>query len=188
MTTGHNSGALTENEEKALFFYHVRRDMASKARLKEIQAQIKADRKLAQADNIALSRIDFAEKALDADDKTTITQKVNDQIKIMEWLNIIPPASKDLFADRAPKEEKIEGQGEIAGMSAEAGVSRTSPYAKGSTDDEAWLRGWDRGQAIMRDDLESAMTKKRAAKSNEEPPAASGTDPFATAKPSSTMN
>lgn len=181
MTEGHNSGALTENEEKALFFYHVRKDMASKAKLKEIQAQIKADRKLAQADSIALSRIDFAEKALDADDKTTITQRVNDQLKIMEWLNIIPPPSGDLFADRAPKEEKIEGQGEIAGLSAGEGITRTSPYAPNSPDDQAWLRGWDRGQAIMRDNLEKAMSKKRAKSSKEEPPAPKGTDPFASA-------
>ncbi|API52889.1 hypothetical protein BMW22_15800 [Rhizobium leguminosarum] len=171
---GDNSKDLTENEEKALFFFHVRKDMASKAKLKEIQAQIKADRKLAQADSIALSRIDFAEKALDADDKTTITQKVNDQLKIMEWLNIIQAYNNDLFANRAPKEEKIEGQGEIAGLAA---AERVSNYAAASADDKAWLRGYDRGQAIMRDNLEKAMMKKRAKSSKEEPPA-SGSNPF----------
>jgi hypothetical protein len=175
---GHNS-ALTPAEEKALFFYHVRKDMATKAKLQELQAQRKQDRKLAQADNIALSRIDFAEKALDAEDKATITQKVNDQLKIMEWLNIIPSYNEDLFADRAPRDEKIEGQGEIAGL---AGKDRFSDYAPDSADDKAWKRGYDRGQAIMRDNLEAAMTKSNSRRTNEEPPPSTdGDDPFADA-------
>jgi len=182
MTAGHNSGDLTDQEEKALFFHHLRKDMATKARIKELQDLRKSDRKLAQADDIALSRLDFAEKALDAEDKTTVPQKVNDQLKIMEWLNIIPPRIGDLFADRAPRDEKIEGHGEIAGLSAGPGILRVSPHAPGSPDDQSWLTGWDRGQAIMRDNLEKALTKKRASSSKEEPPAQVGDkDPFASA-------
>lgn len=173
-TVGDNSNKLTEDEEKALFFYHVRNDMALKAKRKEIDAQIKAGRKIAQSDDIVLSRIDFCEKALDAEDKTTITQKVNDQLRIMEWLHIIPAYNNDLFADRAPKEEKIEGQGEIAGLAAK---DRVSGYAAASADDKAWLHGYDRGQAIQRDNVETAMKKKRATKSKEEPPS-DGEDPF----------
>ncbi|MBD8556325.1 hypothetical protein IFT84_17595 [Rhizobium sp. CFBP 8762] len=174
MTTGHNSGDLTENEEKALFFHHTRKNMATKAKIKALQAEMKQDRKLAQADGIVLSRIDFAEKALAAEDKSTITQKVNDQLKIMEWLHIIPAYNEDLLADRAPREEKIEGQGEIAGLAA---VDRVSTYAANSEDDRAWLRGYDRGQAIMRDNLEKALTKKQANRTNEEPEG-DGSDPF----------
>lgn len=170
---GHNS-ALTADEEKALFFYHVRKDMATKAKIADLQAQRKQDRKLAQADSIALSRIDFCEKALDAEDKTTITQKVHDQLKIMEWLNIIPAYNSDLFADRAPRDEKIEGQGEIAGL---AGAERVSGYEAASADDKAWLSGYDRGQAIMRDNLEAAMNKANSKRTNEEP-ATTGGDPF----------
>jgi hypothetical protein len=172
---GDNSKTLTEDEEKALFFHHLRKDMATKAQIKALQDICKKDRKIAQADGFALSRLDFAEKALDAEDKTTITQKVNDQLKIMEWLHIIPAYNSDLFADRAPKEERIEGQGEIAGL---AGVERVSNYSAASEDDKAWLRGYDRGQEIMRQNLEKAMTKKNSQKSKEEP-AADGDDPFA---------
>lgn len=177
-TIGDNSKILTDDEEKAHFFWHLRRDMATQAKIKALQDERKKDRKLAQSEDIALSRLDFAEKALAADDKTTIAQRVNDQMKIMGWLNIIPPPSNDLFADRAPKEEKIEGQGEIAGLAAGEGVERKSPYPPDSEDEKGWLRGWDRGQAIMRDNLESAMTKKNAKRTNEEPPA-DGDDPFA---------
>lgn len=174
MTTGHNSGELTPDQEKAHFFHHMRKDMATQAKIKALQDERKKDRKLAQSEDIALSRLDFAQKALSAEDKSTITQKVNDQLKIMEWLHIIPAYNEDLLADRAPREEKIEGQGEIAGL---AGIDRVSNYAAGSEDDRAFLRGYDRGQAIMRDNLEAAMSKKNVAKTNEEPPA-DGSDPF----------
>jgi len=177
-TTGHNSNELTADQEKAHFFSHLRKDMATQAKIKTLQDQRKADRKIAQAEDIALSRIDFAQKALNAEDKSTITQRVNDQLKIMEWLHIIPAYNEDLLADRAPREEKVEGQGEIAGL---AGIDRVSNYAAASADDKAWLRGYDRGQAIMRDNLEEAMKKKNASSSKEEPSAPAGEDPFADA-------
>lgn len=172
---GDNSKVLTEAEEKSLFFFHLRKDMAVKAQIKSLQDKRKEDRKLCQADGFVLSRIDFAEKALDAEDKTTVTEKVNQQLKIMEWLKIIPGYNEDLFADRAPKEEKVEGQGEVAGLAA---VERKSPYAPDSPDEKAWIRGYDRGQAIMRDNLETAMTKKNSQRTNEEPPHDSDDDPF----------
>jgi hypothetical protein len=174
---GDNSKALTEDEEKALFFHHLRKDMATKAQIDDLQRQRKSDRKLCQADGFALSRLDFAQKALDAEDKTTVTQKVSDQLKIMEWLKIIPGYNEDLFADRAPKEERVEGQGEIAGL---AGLDRVPPYSPDDADHQSWLTGWDRGQGILLKNLEAAMIKKNSARSKEEP-AATGDDPFAEA-------
>lgn len=58
--------------------------------------------------------------------------------------------------DRAPAIERIEGEGELAGL---AGKDPKSPHDAGSNEDMVWLRGWDRGQAIMRDNLQSAMEK-----------------------------
>lgn len=176
-TAGHNS-KLTEDEEKAHFFNCFRKDVAIKDQIAALQKQKKADRKIYAAEGVASSRLDFCDKALNAEDKTTVTQKVADQMKIMTWLNIIPPPSNDLFADRAPKIERIEGEGEIAGLAAGEGVERKAPYAPKSDDEAAWLRGWDRGQAIMRDNLKSAMEKKNAQRTNEAPAASGDGDPF----------
>lgn len=170
----HNTD-LTEAEEKAHFFHCYRKDVALKVQIAALTKQRKDQRKIYAAEGIAASRLDFCDKALNADDKTTVTQKVSDQMKIMGWLNIIPPPAKDLFADRAPKEERIAGEGEIAGLAAEAGVDRKAPYPPESADEKAWLRGWDRGQAIMRDNLKTAMEKKNADKNKEVPPVE---DPF----------
>lgn len=177
-TIGDNSKVLTEDEEKAHFFNCYRQDAALKAKIAALSKQKKECRKLYASEGISSSRLDFCDRALTADDKTTVTQKLSDQIKIMGWLNIIPPPSDDLFADRAPKEERIEGEGEIAGLAAGEGVERKAPYAPNSDEEAAWLRGWDRGQLIMRDNLVSAMKKKNSQRTNEEPPQDSDDDPF----------
>jgi hypothetical protein len=177
---GDNSKVLTDNEEKAHLFGCYRKDAALKAKIAALTKQRKEERKVYTTEGVASSKLDFLDKALNADDKTTVTQKVADQMKIMVWVNLIPPPSTDLFADRAPKIERIEGEGEIAGLAAIEGVERKSPYAPGSEDDKAWLRGWDRGQKIMQDDLQSAMTKINSARTKEEPPT-SDKDPFASA-------
>ncbi len=126
--SGHNS-KLTEAEEKAHFFHCYRKDAALKAQIAALTKQKKEQRKIFAAEGVAAARLDFCDKALNAEDQTTVTQKVADQMKIMTWLNIIPPPSDDLFADRAPKEERIEGEGEIAGLSAEAHPTFVEMYA-----------------------------------------------------------
>ncbi|MCM0752011.1 hypothetical protein DEA98_14165 [Brucella pseudogrignonensis] len=74
-------------------------------------------------------------------------------------MNVIPGFQSDLLRDRAPAIERIEGEGELAGL---AGKDADSGYDKGSDEDTAWLRGWDKGQKFMRDNLQAAMENKNA--------------------------
>lgn len=156
--TGHNS-KLTENERKALFFHHMRKRMAHNHDLAEINSVKKADGKTAQADGIVLGDLDYAIKALNADDKATVTDRYLSQGEVLTWLNLVPGFQTDLLRDRAPAIDRIEGEGELAGL---AGKDPKSPHEQGSNEDAAWLRGWDKGQAIMRDNLQSAMEKINA--------------------------
>lgn len=55
-----------------------------------------------------------------------------------------------------PAVEKREKQGELAGL---ANKPRESGFAKGSDDDHAWLRGFDRGQATFNQNIGPAMEK-----------------------------
>lgn len=152
---GDNS-KLTEKERKALFYHHMRKRMAHKAQIKEIQASMKEDAKLAQADGVVIGHLDFAMKALDADDKKTITENFIAEGEILTWLGLTPGFQADLLTDRAPAIERIENNGRNAGL---AGKARESGYAAKSDEDKAWLRGYDDGQKIMRDNLEEAMNK-----------------------------
>lgn len=157
---GHNSGELTEAEEKALFFHHLRKREQHNGAIKAAQDAKKSDGKLAQADGIVLGELDYASKAIGADDKKTITDQFGAFGKILSWLGLISGYQSDLFKDRAPAVERIEGEGELAGLAAR---DRESGYSAGSDEDQAWLRGYDRGQGIVRDNLEAAMTKRNAA-------------------------
>lgn len=162
---GHNS-QLTENERKALFFHHMRKRMAHNSDLAEINSIKKADGKIAQADGIVLGDLDYAIKAIDADDKGTVTDRFLAHGEVLAWLNLTPGFQSDLLRDRAPAIERIEGEGELAGL---AGKDAKSPHDNGSNEDAAWLRGWERGQKIMLDNLQAAMEKINSENQHEDP-------------------
>lgn len=158
---GHNSRDLTDAEEKALFFHHLRKREQHNAEIKAAQAEKKSAGKLAQADGIVLGELDYASRAIGAEDKKTITDQFGAFGKILSWLGLVHGYQSDLFTDRAPALERIERDGQLAGLAAR---ERESGYAEGADEDSAWLRGYDRGQAIVRDNLQSAMEKRNAAK------------------------
>ena len=158
---GHNSGDLTEAERKALFFHHLRKRMAHNAELDEKKAAKKADGKLAQADGQVLGDLDYAIKTISADDKKTVTDRFVAEGEILGWLGLSSGFQSDLFRDRAPAIERIEKQGEIAGLAA---LERASGYEAGSEEDVTWLRGYDDGQRQMGAALQTAMEKANALK------------------------
>lgn len=160
MNAGHNSGELTELEEKALFMECVRKDIAHQAKIKELQDARKADRKIAQSYKIVLADMDYAIRAMNAEDKGVITARHLQQSKINFWLGLSSGYQSDLFVDRAPGLERIEKDGETAGFLA---ADRTSGYEKMSDEDQAWLRGYDRAQDVRKENLQSAMEKINAA-------------------------
>lgn len=160
-TIGDNSRELTDQEQKALFFWHLRKREQHDKAIKAAQAAKKSDGKLAQADGVVLGELDYASKAIGAEDKKTITDQFGAFGRILNWLGLLPGYQTDIFVDRAPAVERIENEGELAGLAAR---ERVSGYAEGSDEDTHWLAGYDRGQAIVRDNFQSAMEKRNAAK------------------------
>lgn len=158
---GHNSGELTEGQRKALFFDHLRKRMAHNARIKEHQDAKKEDGKIAQADGMVLGDLDYAIKALVADDKKTVTDRFVAEGEILSWLGLSSGFQADMFRDRAPAIEKIEKAGEIGGYAAK---ERVSGYAEKSDEDIRWLASYDAAQRQMQADLLVAMEKRNAAK------------------------
>lgn len=161
MPVGHNSGQLDENERKALFFDHVRKRMSIDAKIKALRTERKEAGAEAQSFGLVLQDMDFAIKAMEADDKTKISDRYLSHGEILGWLGLVAGFQADLLRDRAPAMERIENDGQIAGLAA---LKRVSGYAPKSDEDQAWKRGHDTGQKIMRENLEAAMTKRNEEK------------------------
>lgn len=158
--------AKAEAERKTLHFHHVRKIMAIEDQIAELRADLKSASKTAQADGIERGDIDFTIKAISAEDKAKISDRYVRHGEILEWLGMIPSFQPDMFKDRMPAVERIERQGELAGL---ANKPRESGYAKNSNDDQTWLNGFDKGQALFNQNLagalESAEQRRQSGKS-----------------------
>lgn len=160
----HNTD-LTPLERQALFGHHVRKDLELEARIAALKAEKKAARKIATNDGFPSSKMDHYTKALSADDKQKPVDKHRSEKENLIWLGLIhDEPNGDLLADRATKEQRIFAAGQALGL---VGGDRVSNYDGGSADDKTWLSGYDDGQRILRDNLESAMNKRNAVKASE---------------------
>lgn len=157
--TGHNSGQLTEDEDKALFFTHVRTRIADNSRIKTASEIKKDNSKKFQLDGYTAEEIDFTVRAMTASDKGKITDRWLSFGRILGWLGLASGFQADLFKDRAPQIEKIRRDGENAGLAA---LERKSNFAPNSDEDLNWLEAYDGGQKIIRDQTQAAMEKKVA--------------------------
>lgn len=176
--TGHNS-KLSDAERQALWGHHVQKRVAihrEREALKAREAKHKAD---AKNDGISEKEMkDFLDCMLTDD-----PQKKVDQFNMLKRNRIrlgliIDDRAGDLLTDRVSNEQMIFAAGVEAGLAA---LDRVSKYAAASPEDRAFLDGYDDGQRIMRENLQAAMEKRNAEKSNEEPAPADGDDPFAEA-------
>lgn len=163
---GHNSGDLTPGEWKALKMHHFRAIQAQKERVEEQQAEYKRLRKLAKADQIVLSDIDFMMKCAEVESAEIIPDRLRREMEIASWFALPVAYQADLFGgdSREPGEDRAEREGEAAGF---AGKSDEPPYEPNSPMGRKWSKGWRRAQDQMLADLEAAMTKRNAVKANE---------------------
>ena len=161
--TGHNS-KITDDERKAIFFSHFRKIQAQKAVVDAANDELKKLRKSAKADQIKLSDMDFAMRAVKLEDDNIIPDEIKSQLEIMQWLGMPVGHQPDLFADRRPGEERAHAEGTAAGLKA---GPRESPYGVESAMGQEWLRGYDAAQANMAEDMKSAMEKRNAESQNQ---------------------
>jgi len=172
-TAGHNT-ELNEKERQALFGHHVRKDIEVGAQIKQLTEEKKKQRKLAQNDGFPSAKLDHFVRALNSEDKQKPVDKHRSEKENLIWLGLInEDPNGDLLADRATKEQRIFAAGQAMGL---VGGERNSKYDPKSADDVTWLSGYDDGQRIVRENLQTAMEKRNAASSKEEP--ASDGDPF----------
>ena len=140
-TTGHNSDQ-DEAARKANFFLHLNTIETIKGKLDEVRGQYNECRKLAKADGIKLSDMDFALRALTIEDDTIVAEDLRRQMEIARWLKL-PVGYQVNFAeaDRRDGAEKAFAAGEFAGMRRQ---DRNDHGYKGDLEQE-WLKGYDAG-------------------------------------------
>lgn len=157
---GHNSGELTPAEWKALKMYHFRAIQAQREKVAEQQAEYKRLRKLAKADQIILSDIDFMMKCAEIEDETIVTDRIKREAEIASWFALPIDFQSDMFGDHArePGEDLARRQGRAAGAS---GVG-ANPYDENSVQGRAWADEWRKEQEAARIALQSAMEKRNA--------------------------
>ena len=160
---GHNS-QLTDAERKALQFDHFRKMKQQKAKLDVEREEYKRIRGLAKADGFKLADMDFMLKCSEIEDPDIIPGDLKRQMEIAAWFNLPVAYQPDLFADRAPHEEKVSAAGYKDGI---MGVTADSGYPKGSTEDNLYMEGWTKGQKEQAEALQAAMDKKLTAAADE---------------------
>jgi hypothetical protein len=162
---GDNS-KLTDAERKALMFHHYQAVQIAQDAVSKANEERKRVRKLAKADGIVLSDLDFMLRCAEIEDPSIITNQIRSMTQIAEWFALPVSYQPDMFVDRAPALERIEAEGEVAGLSGKTGVS---DYGPGSPEAQAWMKGWTKGQKSLADDLVSAMEKRNSTLQDNDP-------------------
>lgn len=164
---------LTPAEAKALRFHHYGAIAAQQAKVAEQQAEYKRLRKLAKADGIILSDIDFMMRCAEIEDSDIISDRLKREIEIASWFALPVQFQADLFGNdnREPAEDRAAREGAAAGY---AGKDPAPPYDATSAQGQAWMRGWHSAQEQLRADLQSAMEKRNMARDE----LIAGEDPF----------
>ena len=178
MTGMGDNSKLTEQEHQALWGHHIRRALAARAKMDAAKDEAKENVKDAKIDGFSKAEIDDFIVLMKTDDPQKKVDKFNMMKRNRIRLGLIQDdGNADLLSDRVTSLEMIFASGVEAGLAA---LDRVSKHSGGSDEDRAFLDGYDEGQKIARDNLQSAMEKRNAAKSKEAPEP-DGDDPFAEA-------
>lgn len=160
-----NTSAL--DREQTLLFHHVRIRQSLKDQIKEMQAELKSKGNTAKAAlapyGYNLKDLDYVIQIDEAEDKKIGPGEFLRRGRILSFMGVLPGHQLDLWVDRAPALERIEADGDRAGM---MNKPRQSGFQHNSEEDLAWLRGHDTGQARFNRNIEPALAE--AARMQEE--------------------
>lgn len=143
-----NGFDLTESEKRALLVQglaEIEKHIEEKDR---VVALIRTSRKKLVANGFKPKVIDFALRLRKDEDDAIIEQR-RAEIEVARFLNHPVGTQPELplaMEDRTPGVDKAHAEGEIAGAE---GKTCSAPYAVGSPNEQAWIKGWHEGQATI---------------------------------------
>lgn len=162
---GHNS-EQTPAERKAIFMGHFKPIAAQLAVVQEAQAEYKRLRKLAKAEKIKLSDIDFALRCAEVEDENVIVDDLKRRAEIAAWFALPVEFQSDMFGDftREPGVDRARREGRKAGALGVGG----NPYDENSANGKAWAEAWSEEQKKALEAMQSAMEKRNAEQAEDE--------------------
>lgn len=159
MTNGHNSGDLSPAEHKALYMHHFREIEAQTAVVARENEERKRLRKLAKADGIPLSDIDFGLRCATIEDQQIIADQMIRESQIAQFFSLPVGVQSSMDFEAEPINDRARREGENAGYQ---GRDRVAPYDETSRPGQAWLKAYDKGKAAYEGLKESALQKIKA--------------------------
>ncbi len=156
---GDNSGDLTPDEKRALFFHHFNRIFKQKALADAARKQLGRLRKDAKSDGINLKELDFALRCDALEDEKIVVDEFKGMVRVMKWMGLPVNFQAEMFEDLTPLEDRAYAAGALASAKGKPG---SPPHAPGSEPHQAWMRGFhDDGQARV-NVLGEALVKSAA--------------------------
>lgn len=162
-----NNYELTEAEKKALLVQglsEIEKHIEEKDR---VVALIRSSRKRLVSHGFKPKVIDFALRLRKDEDDAIIEQR-RAEIEVARFLNHpvgTQPELPLLMEDRTPGVDKARADGEIAGAE---GKTCSAPYAVGSPNEQAWIKGWHDGQATITSAFKKLEAKAAAEAEDDE--------------------
>ncbi len=157
---GDNSGALTPEEERALFFNHFNKILRQDGIAKAARQQLGRLRKGAKADGIKLKNMDFALRCNELEDESIVVDEFKAMAQVMKWMGLPVNFQAEMFEDLAPLGERAYNAGALASAT---GKTAISPHSPGSKPDQAWLKGFNEDGSARVKALGEAMKKNVSA-------------------------
>lgn len=147
---GHNSSALTDDQQQALFWSHLGKIKRQRDKIASLTGELRQAYKLAKAEGFSKADLDYALR-LESEDETEAIDRRRREAQIARWMAHPIGTQSDLFdgVDRTPAVDKAYATGKIAAFKGDAPIA---PYADGGSEQaQAWLRGHHDGSAELRD-------------------------------------
>lgn len=163
MNAGHNSGEISEQDHKVLFFIGRRNYLAALEAKKAADAKLKLVGKGIKADlgEHGLDQIKTYEKLRTAEGAEEIKARRNAEAQAMRFAGLPEGAQLDLLDDRMPLVDRAFRDGEEAGL---RGETLSNPYNEASEEGQQYAAGWHAGQGA----LFAGIKKKEDAEATDE--------------------
>lgn len=151
---------LTPEDRKVLLLHHVGDILKIEDKIAELNEQKKKARRLAKADGFDLGvEVDLAIKLSRAEDDSVIAANLAKQLQVAAYFSLPVNQQLALPLETVDGLDRVYDEGVRAGFLA---LERKSPYAEGSDEEQAFLRGYDDAQKKAGEVMERAMAARNA--------------------------